>query len=203
MDAVAPGITEGFDLFGFAADVVFIAVFDVTAGGGPLEVGVEFDAVGRVDINALDLAAESFAFGEACHDLEAVAEDHAIGPIGVMLVELGPGGGIGEAVEVGEEVGLRAGFLIFSCLALPEEVVDEDLGMDFFLDIKGRGLGDEVRPILLIFPAPDELRVEIAVAAFIGNLQGAFVGVLHDGLMLDGGDILTAGLVMAEGLDRL
>ena len=77
----------------------------VTAGGGPLEVGVEFDAVGRVDVDALHLAAQPLALGERGHDLEAVAEDHAVGPVGVVLVELGLGVLGGQAVEVGEEIG--------------------------------------------------------------------------------------------------
>ena len=57
VDAVAPGVAEGFDLFGFAGDVFGFAVFDVAAGGGPLEVGIELDAVRRVKIDALHTAA--------------------------------------------------------------------------------------------------------------------------------------------------
>ena len=64
VDAVAPGVAEGFDLFGLAGDVVGVAVLDVAAGGGPLEVGVELDAVGRVEVDALDLAAQALALGE-------------------------------------------------------------------------------------------------------------------------------------------
>ena len=78
----------------------------VAAGGGPLEVGVELDAVGRVQVDALDLAAKSFALGERGHDLEAVAEDHAVGPVGVVPVELGPGVLGGQAVEVGKQIEL-------------------------------------------------------------------------------------------------
>ena len=37
------------------------------------------------------LPRKSFAFGQRCHDLEAVAEDHAVGPVGIVLVELGLG----------------------------------------------------------------------------------------------------------------
>ena len=48
MDAVAPGVAEGFDLLGLAGDVVGLAVLHVAAGGGPLEVAVELNAVGRV-----------------------------------------------------------------------------------------------------------------------------------------------------------
>ena len=38
VDAVAPGVAEGFDLLGLAGDVVGVAVLHVAAGGGPLEV---------------------------------------------------------------------------------------------------------------------------------------------------------------------
>src|SRR6201987_5249455 len=50
VDAIAPGVAEGFDLLGLAGDVVLVAVLDVAAGRRPLEVRVETDAVGRVDI---------------------------------------------------------------------------------------------------------------------------------------------------------
>ncbi len=85
----SPGVAEGFDLLRLAGDVVGVAVLHVAAGGGPLEVAVELDAVRRVDVDALHLAAQSFALGQASHDLEGVAEDHAIRPVLVVLVELG------------------------------------------------------------------------------------------------------------------
>ena len=78
MDTVAPGVAEGFDLLGLAGDVVGLAVLHVTAGGGPLEVAVELDAVGRGDVDALDFAAQPFALSQAGHDLERVAENHAV-----------------------------------------------------------------------------------------------------------------------------
>ena len=62
VDAIAPGITKGFDLFRFAGDMTGVAVFDISTGGGPLEVGVEFDAVRWIKIDALHLAAQAFAF---------------------------------------------------------------------------------------------------------------------------------------------
>ena len=70
MDAVAPGVAEGLDLLGLAGDVVGLAVLDVAAGGGPLEVTVELDAVGRVDVDALHLATQALALGQAGHDLK-------------------------------------------------------------------------------------------------------------------------------------
>ena len=172
VDAVAPSVTKCFDLLRFAGDVVGLAVAYVTAGGGPLEVGVEFDAVGRVDVDALHLAAQSLALGERGHDLEAVAEDHAVGPVGVVLVELGFGVLGGQAVEVGEEIGETGLDVLVLCaaglLALPHQVVDEDFGVDALLDVERRCVDDEVGPVLLVLAAPDQLRVQIAVAAFVG-----------------------------------
>jgi hypothetical protein len=89
VDAVAPGVAERLDLLRLAGDVLGLAVLHVAAGGGPLEVGVEFDAVRRVDVDALHLAAQALALGQRRHHLQAVAEDHAVGPVGVVLVELG------------------------------------------------------------------------------------------------------------------
>ena len=70
VDAVAPGVAEGFDLLGLAGDVVGLAVRHIAAGGGPLEVRIEFDAVGRVDVDALYFAAKALALRQARHDLE-------------------------------------------------------------------------------------------------------------------------------------
>ena len=88
-DAVAPRVAEGLDLLRFARDVGGVAVADVAARGGPLEVGVELDAVGRVDIDALDLAAQALALGQRGHDLQAVAQDHAVRPVSVVFVKVG------------------------------------------------------------------------------------------------------------------
>ena len=104
VDAVAPGVAEGFDLLRLAGDVAGVAVLHVAAGGGPLEVAVELDAVGRVDVDALHLAAQALALGEASHDLQRVAEDHAVRPVLVVLVELGLVHASGDTVEVGEQI---------------------------------------------------------------------------------------------------
>src|ERR1017187_4531797 len=72
VDTVAPGVAEGFDLLGLAGDVVGLAVLHVTAGGGPLEVAVELDAVGWVEVDALHAAAQALALSQAGHDLEGI-----------------------------------------------------------------------------------------------------------------------------------
>ena len=108
VNAVAPRVPERLHLLRLAGDVGGVAVLHVAAGGGPLEVGVELDAVGRIEVDALDLAAQPFALRQRRHHLQAVAEDHAVRPVGVVLVELGAGVGARQAVEVGEQVELVA-----------------------------------------------------------------------------------------------
>ena len=64
-----------------------------------------------------------------------------------MLVELGGAGVLGQAVEIGEEVNLGRGGL-GAGLGLTEQVVNQDFGVDLFLDVEGRRGHDEVGPIL-------------------------------------------------------
>src|SRR5208337_649262 len=124
MYAVAPSVAERFDLLRFAGDLLSLAILYVAAGGAPLEVAVEFDAVRRVDINALHLSAQALTLGKAGHNLERVAEDHSVRPILIVLVELGLIDAFGNAVEVGEQVGLRACALCFGVFGLLEQIVD-------------------------------------------------------------------------------
>ena len=71
-----------------------------------MEVRVESDAVWRIDVYALDFVSHAFAFCERCHYLQAVAEYHAVRPVGVVLVELCLGVFVWQPVEVGEQIGL-------------------------------------------------------------------------------------------------
>jgi hypothetical protein len=198
VDAVAPGVAEGFDLFGFAGDVVGLAVLDVAGGGGPLEVGVEFDAVGRVDIDALNLAAQAFPFGQRRHDLEGVAENHAVRPVGVVLIELRFRAFVWQTIEVGEKVYLLVLSRLLLLLCSTHKLVYEDLGMDLFLDIERWRLDNEIRPILQVFPSPNELRIKIAVTAFVGNLNRRLVFFAHHGLVLGSGDVSPRRLVVSK-----
>ena len=56
VDAVAPSVTEGAHLLRLACDVVLRCRPSRRVSGAPLEVRVEFDAIGRVEIDALHLA---------------------------------------------------------------------------------------------------------------------------------------------------
>lgn len=56
VDTEFPGVAEGFDLLGFAGEVVVFAVGDVAVVEFDLPIGAVFDAVGRIDVDALDLS---------------------------------------------------------------------------------------------------------------------------------------------------
>ena len=146
------------------------------------------------------LPAQALALGQAGHDLEGVAEDHAVGPVLVVLVELGLVHAVRDAVEVGEEIGRELPGFVLALARSAQQIVDERLRMDFFLDVERRGVDDEVAPILLVFPAPDELRVEVAIA-LVAGLARLLLFLLEDGLIFGGGDVLPLGFVVDEGLD--
>ena len=59
VNPIPPCVTERLHLFRLARDVVDVAVLHIAAGRGPLEIGVELDAVGRIDVDALHLAAQA------------------------------------------------------------------------------------------------------------------------------------------------
>ena len=75
--------------------------------------------------------------------------------------------------------------------------------MDLFLDVERRGVDDQVGPVLLILAAPDELRIEIAVAALVGDADRVLLVLLHHRLVFGGGDVLARGLVVLERFDGL
>ena len=124
-----------------------------------------------------------------------------------MLVELGFGLLGGQPVEVGEQVGeTRLDVVVFGAprlLALPHQVVDQYLGMHALLDVEGRRVDDEVGPVLLVLAAPDQLRVQVAVAPGVGELDGTLLRVLHQRLVLGAGQVLAAGVLVPERIHRL
>ena len=85
-----------------------------------------------------------------------------------MLVKFGLGLRI-DAVEVGEEV-RHLGVRLPPILGLTFQILDDRLGMDFFLNVEGRRLHDEIGPVLLVLAAPDELRVTYLEPAGFGQL---------------------------------
>ena len=95
-------------------------------------------------------------------------QDHPVRPVCVVLIELGACSLAGQAVEIGEEVELWFGcFRAFLCSAA--EIVDQNLGMYLLLDIEWRRGNHKIGPVLLILTSPYKLRVEVAIAAFVGN----------------------------------
>ena len=201
MDAVFPGIAKGFDLFRLAGHVVGLAVLHVPASGGPLEIAVELDAVGRVHIDALHLAAQAFALGQTGHDLQGVAQYHAVGPVLVVLVKIGLVRIRRNAVKIRKQrkLLLRLGP---SGLGLAYQLLHQGAGMDLFLNVQGRGLhGKAVIPI--VFAAPDELRVQIRVAFLEAQTHGGQLFLPHDGLILRRGDVGAPVGLMGDGLNGL
>ena len=73
--------------------------------------------------------------------------------------------------------------------------------MDFFLNVEGRGGNHEVGPVLLVLPPPDELGVEVAVAAFVSDADRSPFVAVHDGLELGGGNVSPVGILVDKGFD--
>ena len=88
VDAEFPGVAEGADHFWFLGEVFVLAVFNVAAIDKGLEIGAVADAVGRVDVDHLDLAGDAFFFEERVHDEERIAGDKAVGPAVGVAVEI-------------------------------------------------------------------------------------------------------------------
>ncbi|MDQ3002762.1 MAG: hypothetical protein M3Y08_16055 [Fibrobacterota bacterium] len=120
--------------------------------------------------------------------------------MGIVLVELGLGIIIRQAVEVREQVHFDVRDLVL-ILAAPQQVIDQHLGVDFFLDVQGRGMHHQIGPVLLVLAAPDQLRVQILVAALVGHANGGLGVLAHHALVFCGGDVFAGGFVVLEGLD--
>src|SRR5581483_11993546 len=70
MDAIAPGVAEGFHLFRFTGNLIDLAIRHGAAGSAPLKIAVEFDAIGWIKIDALHLTTQSLALCQTRHHLE-------------------------------------------------------------------------------------------------------------------------------------
>ena len=140
MDAVLPGVAEGSDLLGLSSDVVELAVLDVALLRATPASSSRTDPVRRVEIDRLDLALETLLLGEARHHQQRVAEDQAVRPVLLVLVEVDELLEL-DAVEVVEEAQLRSGspaaavWRRFSMIAR---------GLDLLLDVDRDGRHFEV-----------------------------------------------------------
>src|SRR5262249_232176 len=102
----------------------------------------------------------------------AVAEDHSVGPMGVVLIELCLRRLTRQSVEISEEINLRfCGFGMSFGAAL--QVVDQHFRVNLFLNIERWRGNNQVRPVLLVFAAPNELWIEVTVAAFVSHSNRA------------------------------
>ncbi len=190
MDAELPGVAEGADLFGLAGGVLGLAVLDVAFAGAHLPVGAELDAVGRVEVDGLDLALEALLLGQAGHHQQRVAQDHAVRPVALVVVEIDAVGELsGQAVEVGEQVELAAGMIDV------RELIDDRLWVDLLLDVDRHDRHREILAVLLVFALPDQLRIERRVARIKHGLRRVLV-VGHEIPQFLGGDVLALVLVL-------
>ena len=151
-----------------AEGVGLLAVLHIAALRRDLPVGVELDPVRRIEIDALHLAAQRLPFGEARHHLKAVAQNHPVRPMLVMLVKF-RARIRRDTVEIGEQV--RRGRIRPAGLrGAAFQIINYRLGVDFLLNIKRRHVDDQVRPVLCVLAAPHQLRIAEFKAAVGGKL---------------------------------
>ncbi len=159
VDAQLPGVAERLDLLRLPGQILGLGVLHVALAGAHLPVAAELDAVGRVEVDALHMAAQPLLLREAGHYEEAVAEDQPVRPVLVVLVELQLLGEVVQPVEVGEQVGHGLALLRPSLHGL-----DDGLGVNLLLHVDRHRTHFKLLGVQFVLPLPDELRVERAVA---------------------------------------
>ena len=130
---------------------VVIAVLHGAVVEANLPVRAVFDAVGRIEIDALHLVGHAFAFEERGHDEQAVALDEAVGPavgVGVVIgdfLQFFARDDVAEKFVDGEaEVGLLSIFGGDDAI----QAFDERFGRDVFVPIKRAKIDCERRAIV-------------------------------------------------------
>src|SRR5229473_2277068 len=88
MKAEFPGITKSFYHFRLGGKVFIFAVFDVTVVDERLEIRAVPDAIGRIDINHLDLAPHALLLQQGIHHEQAITCNQAVRPVVLMFVEI-------------------------------------------------------------------------------------------------------------------
>ncbi|OQA95709.1 MAG: hypothetical protein BWY25_02366 [Chloroflexi bacterium ADurb.Bin222] len=204
VDAQLPGVAEGADLLRLAGGVFGFAVLHVALARAHLPVGAEFDAVGRVEVDHLYPSAQPFLLRQTRHHQQRIAQDHAVGPVLLVLVELHFLGEIFRpAVEIVEELQLITGGLFRHTRprapGLRHEVVDQRLWVDFLLDVDGHSGHRQIGGVLFVFALPDQLRIERGIAGIAQRRRGVFV-LGHEIAQLLRGDV-RALVRVADGLD--
>ena len=116
-----------------------------------------------------------------------------------MLVKLGLIRALGNAIEVGKQVGGNLPGIVLTFLGGAQQIVDQHLGVYLFLNVERRCVDNEVAPVLLILAAPDKLWVKVGIAR-VANLLGLLLFLLQHGLKLRRRDVFAL-LLMGEGFD--
>ena len=75
--------------------------------------------------------------------------------------------------------------------------------MHLLLDVQGRDVDRQVGQVLLVLAPPDQLGVQVAVAALVGHGEGRRLFLPHQGLVLRGGDVGAGVLLVAQGFNLL
>ena len=81
-----------------------------------------------------------------------------------------------------------------------QQVVNQHLRVNFFLDVQGWRVDHQVAPVLLVLAAPDQLRVQVGIAR-VADLLGGNVLLRRNRLLLDRWNVFALGRVVGEGFD--
>src|SRR6266566_7097710 len=155
VDSELPRISEGLDLLDLPSRVLQFAVGDVSISNRGLPIRLKFDPVGRIDVDHLHLVSQALALGQAGHDIQGVAKNHSVRPVGAVLVELNQLHRA-KSVKVVEKGQLRLRRAIFAGLA---KVLDQHARIDLLLNVDRWRLNLEISTILVVLSSPYELRV--------------------------------------------
>jgi len=151
VQAELPGVAVGLDHFRFAGHVFVVIVGDVALADERLEVAAELDAVGRVHVDHLHLAAKAFVAQQRVHGHQGVAQHHPVRP--VVLVLIGAEHLVRHGMlRVGEQ--LEHGELFVLAFAVALERFQDGAGGEAFMDEQGQGRHVEAQA--LGFPGPVE-----------------------------------------------
>jgi len=124
--------------------MVYLSILNISTSSRPLKIGIELDSIRRVNVNTLHLAAQPLSLGQRGHHLQRIAQNHAVAPVGVVLVELGFGVLTRQPVKIIEQVKLLELAFFFLHFRLAAQVVDQYLGVNLFLDVHRRHLNNQV-----------------------------------------------------------
>src|SRR6266536_4569994 len=112
-----------------------------------------------------------------------------------MLVELGFINPKRNPVEIRKQIGCELSRFVLTLSGGSQEIIDQHLGMDLLLYVKGWCVDDEIAPVLLILAAPNQLWIEVAIA-LIARFDRMLLFFLHYGLIFSGRNVFPLGLIM-------